>query len=109
MEQTFILGTIRGGGVTKKMVRSLLIDAAVVVFLVPSIVTPPRPCEKRMLRDIFLIARPPLLAVMRGGEFAFLKWRLTWTAVPSRRVAAPYKEMSRYLKQGAAGRGAQAR
>jgi hypothetical protein len=26
-----------------------------------------------MLRDIFLIARPPLLAVMRGGEFAFLK------------------------------------
>jgi len=26
-----------------------------------------------MLRDIFLIARPPLLAAMRGGEFAFLK------------------------------------
>src|SRR5215831_19773584 len=55
----------------------------------PSIGTPPRPFlrlragaralrgEKRMLRDIFLIARPPLLAVMRGGEFAFLKWRLT--------------------------------
>jgi hypothetical protein len=56
------------------MVRSLLIDAAGVVFLVPSIGTPPRPFlrlragalalrgEKRMLRDIFLIARPPLLA-----------------------------------------------
>src|SRR5215510_10733308 len=43
------------------MVRSLLIDAAGVVFLVPSIGTPPRPREKRMLRDIFLIARPPLL------------------------------------------------
>jgi len=26
--------------------------------------------RKRMLRHIFLIARPPLLAVMRGGEFA---------------------------------------
>src|SRR5262245_31934215 len=58
----------RGGGVTKEMVRSLLMDAAGVVFLVPSIGTPPRPREKRMLRNIFLIARPPLLAVMRGGE-----------------------------------------
>jgi len=50
----------RGGGVTKKMVRSLLIDAAGVVFLVRS-------------SSIFLIARPPLLAVMRGAEFALLK------------------------------------
>src|SRR5262245_36637024 len=58
----------RGGGGTKKMVRSLLMDAAGVVFLVPAIGTPPRPREKRMLRDTFLIARPPLLAVMRGGE-----------------------------------------
>src|SRR5262245_2910061 len=48
-------------------------DAAGVVFLVPSIGTPPRPREKRMLRNIFLIARPPLLAVMQGGEFAILK------------------------------------
>src|SRR5262245_17873715 len=63
----------RGGGVTKKMVRSLLMGAAGVVFLVPSIGTPPRPREKRMLRNIFLIARPPLLAVMRGGGFAILK------------------------------------
>src|SRR5262245_26853253 len=55
------------------MVRSLLMDAAGVVFLVPSIGTPPRPREKRMLRNIFLSARPPLLAVMRGGEFAILK------------------------------------
>src|SRR5262245_59274236 len=47
--------------------------AAGVVFLVPAIGTPPRPREKRMLRNIFLIARPPLLAVMRGGEFAILK------------------------------------
>src|SRR5215831_5742452 len=29
--------------------------------------------RNRMLRDIFLSARPTLLAVMRGGEFAFLK------------------------------------
>jgi len=35
----------RGGGVTKKMVRSLVIDAAGEVFLVPSIGTPPRPSE----------------------------------------------------------------
>src|SRR5262245_58702922 len=63
----------RGGGVTKKNARSLLMDAAGVVFLVPSIGTPPRPREKRRLRNIFLIARPPLLAVMRGGEFAILK------------------------------------
>ena len=63
----------RGGGVTKKMARSLLIDAAGVVFLVRSIGTPPCPRNKRMLRSIFLIARPPLLAVMRGGEFALLK------------------------------------
>src|SRR5215471_4176177 len=33
----------RGGGVTKKIARSLLIDAAGVVFLVPSIGIPPRP------------------------------------------------------------------
>src|SRR5213594_2188661 len=31
---------------------------------------PPRPRYKRMLRDILLIARPPLLAVMQGGEYA---------------------------------------
>ena len=66
--------------------------------------TPPRPREERMLRDILLIARPPLLAVMRGGEFARFKMtplkhpplpgglpagaptissKLIWTAVPS--------------------------
>jgi hypothetical protein len=35
----------RGDGVTKKMARSLLIDAAGEVFLVPSIGTLPRPNE----------------------------------------------------------------
>ncbi len=63
----------RGGGVTKKMARSLLVDAAGVVYLVHSIGTPPCPRKKRMLRGIFLIARPFLLAVMRGGECASLK------------------------------------
>ena len=50
-----------------------------------SLLTPPGWCSlshrsehhpvlaKRMLRDIFLIARPPLLGVMRGGDFAFSK------------------------------------
>ncbi|HYR42334.1 MAG TPA: hypothetical protein VER98_04895, partial [Terriglobia bacterium] len=45
-------------------------DAAGVVFLFVSIGKPPRPRDQRMLRDIFLIARPPLLAVMQGGEYA---------------------------------------
>src|SRR5215471_11604007 len=40
----------RGGGVTKKTARSLLIDAAGVVFLVPSIGTPPRPRESDAAR-----------------------------------------------------------
>src|SRR5437867_6893684 len=31
---------------------------------------PPRPRYQRMLRGILLIARPPLLAVMKGGEYA---------------------------------------
>src|SRR5262245_58818291 len=34
-----------------------------------SIGKPPRPRGQRRLRDIFLIARPPLLAVMQGGDF----------------------------------------
>src|SRR5947199_8855956 len=29
---------------------------------------PPRPRDQRRLRNNFLIARPPLLAVMQGGE-----------------------------------------
>src|SRR5437773_9586839 len=35
-----------------------------------SIGKPPRPRNQRMLRGILLIARPPLLAVMQGGEYA---------------------------------------
>src|ERR1043166_4450388 len=38
-------------------------DATGVVFLLCPIGKPPRPREMRRLRDIFLIARPPLLAV----------------------------------------------
>src|SRR5690349_20400289 len=45
-------------------------DAAGVVFLLYSIGKPPRPRVRRRLRDIFLIARPPLLAVMQGGEYS---------------------------------------
>jgi len=37
-----------------------------VVFLIVLIGKPPRPRCKRMLRAVFLIARPPLLAVMQG-------------------------------------------
>src|SRR5215468_10480699 len=63
----------RGGGVTKRMARSLLIGAAGVVFLVRSIGTPPCPRKSGCCAVFFLIARPPLLAVMRGGECALLK------------------------------------
>jgi hypothetical protein len=47
-------------------------DAAGVVFLLDSIGKPPRPRDQRMLRDIFLVARPPLLAVMQGGELRLI-------------------------------------
>src|SRR5215467_11969059 len=35
---------------------------------------PPRPRVQRRLRDILLIARPPLLAVMQGGELPSFKF-----------------------------------
>src|SRR5439155_6873698 len=38
------------------------------LHLAPFIGTPPRPRVQRMLRDILLIARRPLLAAMRGGD-----------------------------------------
>src|SRR5437867_10783677 len=44
--------------------------AAGVVFLSFSVGKPPRPRYLRMLRGILLIARPPLLALMQGGECA---------------------------------------
>src|SRR5215467_2260366 len=43
-------------------------DAAGMVFHL-SVGKPPRPRFQRMLRSIFLIARPPLLAVMQGGDY----------------------------------------
>jgi hypothetical protein len=60
------------GGVaasSKKFREATKADAAGVVLLFFSIGKPPRPRYQRMLRDIFLLARPPLLAVMQGGEY----------------------------------------
>src|SRR5437867_10415514 len=37
---------------------------------------PPRPRYQRMLRGIFLLARPPLLAVMQGGEYSRFQYIL---------------------------------
>src|SRR5712671_3966693 len=34
---------------------------------------PPRLPQRRLLRDIFLMTHPPLLAVMQGGEYARLR------------------------------------
>jgi len=41
---------------------------------------PPRPHYQRMLRGILLIARPPLLAVMQGGEYARFRFVHTYNA-----------------------------
>ena len=53
----------------KMSLSFLSLGADGVVFLLCSIGKPPRPRDQRMLRDIFLIARPSLLAVMQGGDF----------------------------------------
>jgi len=45
-------------------------DAAGVVFLLFSIGKPPRPRVIGGFATLLLIARPPLLAVMQGGEYA---------------------------------------
>jgi hypothetical protein len=51
---------------SRKFCEATEADAAGVVFLLFSIGKPPRPRYQWMLRDIFLLARPPLLAVMQG-------------------------------------------
>src|SRR5262245_30636668 len=65
----------RGGCAINQMSRSLLCwrRRGWFSFRV-SIGKLPRPRGQRTLRDIFLIARPPLLAVMQGGEFALLRF-----------------------------------
>jgi hypothetical protein len=55
---------------SKKIREATEADAAGVVFLSIAIGKPPRPRYQWMLRDIALIARPPLLAVMQGGELS---------------------------------------
>src|SRR5947208_12257730 len=70
------------GGVaasSKKFREATDADAAGVVFLFVSIEKPPRPRDQRMLRDILLIARPPLLAVMQGGEWPLRNIRTFFT------------------------------
>src|SRR5262245_9582461 len=57
--------SLKKGGVaasSKQFREATDADAAGVVFLFVFTGTPPRPREQRMLREIFLIARPPLLS-----------------------------------------------
>src|SRR5882672_12513182 len=71
------------GGVaasSKKFRGATEADAAGVVFLFVSIGKPPRPRDQRMLRDILLIARPPLLAVMQGGKWPLRNVRTFFTS-----------------------------
>src|SRR6476659_8003887 len=75
----------RGGVAARssKCCEATVARAAEVVFIVDSIGKPPRPREKLMLRDIFLIARPPLLAVIaRRGICLTDNSRLIKTALP---------------------------
>src|SRR5262249_31055168 len=61
------------GGVaasSKKFREATEADAAGWFSFSVSIGKPPRPRNQRRLRGILLIARPPLLAVMQGGEYA---------------------------------------
>ena len=66
-----LLASPQGGEAasSKKCCEATEADAAGGVFLLFSIGKPPRPRDQRRLRDIFLTARPPLLAVMQGGEY----------------------------------------
>ena len=62
------------------------------VFLCDSIGKPPRPRAQRMLRDIFLIARPPLLAVMQGGDYAsFPIYSSRWLSSMTRRQMLSFR------------------
>src|SRR5205085_12530755 len=70
----------RGGCVIKKFREATEADADGVVFLFVSIGKPPRPRDQRMLRDILLIARPPLVAVMQGGEWPVRNIRTFFTS-----------------------------
>src|SRR5213594_1009699 len=47
-----------------------------------SIGKPPRPRDQQMLRGILLIARPPLLAVMQGEEYARFHFVHTFAGPP---------------------------
>src|SRR5438477_8820045 len=62
------------GGVAclQKYCEATEADTAGVVFLIVLIGKPPRPRCKRMLRAVFFIARPPLLAVMQGGDYRLI-------------------------------------
>src|SRR5437870_10999850 len=59
----------RGGCAVNKEVAKLPCSAQTGWFsFLFSIGKPPRPRDQRRLREIFLVARPPLLAAMQGGE-----------------------------------------
>src|SRR5213594_863335 len=83
----------RGGCVVKKCCEATEADAAGVVFLLFSIGKPPRPRDQRMLRGILLIARPPLLAVMQGGECARFPLFVYWSSLslPSPHAARTWR------------------
>ena len=56
-------------GVAASSIKCRAAIAAGVVFLLFSIGKPPRPRVSGGFATLLLIARPPLLAVMQGGEY----------------------------------------
>src|SRR5881409_3352868 len=62
----------RGARAINKMARSIPDSEAGVVFRMKTKGKPPRLRQLRLLRDVFLMTQPPLLAVMQGGECARL-------------------------------------
>ena len=76
-ERTPLLASPQGGVAASliKWCEATEKDAAGVVFLSDHSIRKTTPASRSAeARGIFLIARPPLLAVMQGGEFARLRF-----------------------------------
>src|SRR5262245_39395731 len=81
-----------GGCVIKKISGSNQSVRSRGGFPLVSIGKPPRLRDQRRLRDICLIARPPLLAVMQGGESRTLTIPSPSYTAPTIRRADPYRQ-----------------
>src|SRR5262245_43088188 len=89
----------RGGRAIKKILRSIRFSRGRGGVPIDGTRNTTPPASIRRLRAFFLVTPPPLLAAMRGGEFAHFKMSpptthrclgcARWTDVPSRRGKTP--------------------